>query len=446
MNGNPDKKNNRKKDTVPNPEALSPSEIIQYYESLKTMLRALEDNLGMQHLTEAGYSVLKNPLFVIDGGRHFIGCCYDEDTARTKDRFYHFIQSNIPDRRVSERGLKYFQKNQLGTRLSLPSDLIELYDENLSCTSLHASLFVGGISVGNVWMPCLETEIDEWKRKLFAEFVALATQEMHKSETLHNNISEYETLLFNDLLSATYIDPIMIDRCRKAFKIPPDAQLYIASTPVFTDEDTSVLLLRCAEFKQIFPKQQITIFKKRLIALFSLAPAQTLSSLIDVLEDYTIRSKNILGISNRFENLNRVQVAYRQAQSAARLGNHVAPKENIHLFENLTMFELMTAYRKENILSDLLSAEIREIIDNDRDNGTDYEKTLRAYFKYQGNKEKICRELHIHQNTLLYRMNRLRDHFHFNLKDGDAVIRYHFSLYIKKFLDNIDTFESDREI
>ena len=151
MNGNPDKKNNRKKDTVPNPEALSPSEIIQYYESLKTMLRALEDNLGMQHLTEAGYSVLKNPLFVIDGGRHFIGCCYDEDTARTKDRFYHFIQSNIPDKRVSERGLKYFQKNQLGTRLSLPSDLIELYDENLSCTSLHASLFVGGISVGNVW-------------------------------------------------------------------------------------------------------------------------------------------------------------------------------------------------------------------------------------------------------------------------------------------------------
>ena len=58
------------------------------------------------------------------------------------------------------------------------------------------------------------------------------------------------------------------------------------------------------------------------------------------------------------------------------------------------------------------------MIEWDEKNGTEYLKTLRAYMVSNKNNKESALLLSIHQNTLLYRLQKIRDLFGIDFDDG----------------------------
>ena len=65
---------------------------------------------------------------------------------------------------------------------------------------------------------------------------------------------------------------------------------------------------------------------------------------------------------------------------------------------------------------------LAEIQRYDNANNTDYFNTLRTYSMTMHNKDSAALQLDVHRNTLLYRLNRIKDLFNLSYEDEQTAI------------------------
>ncbi len=84
--------------------------------------------------------------------------------------------------------------------------------------------------------------------------------------------------------------------------------------------------------------------------------------------------------------------------------------ENNHVFHinDLGIFNLIIHLHKE-ILYDFCEEYLSFLIESDEKLGTEYLKTLKAYFQYHGNINEVSEALYIHPNTLRNRLKKIED-------------------------------------
>jgi len=70
---------------------------------------------------------------------------------------------------------------------------------------------------------------------------------------------------------------------------------------------------------------------------------------------------------------------------------------------------LARASASTRVESGLLGGPLPAILAHDDDHGTDYRRTLAAYLDHFGEPQRAAQALHVHPNTLRYRMRRLAD-------------------------------------
>ena len=72
--------------------------------------------------------------------------------------------------------------------------------------------------------------------------------------------------------------------------------------------------------------------------------------------------------------------------------------------------------------NDLISPELRALAEHDRKKGTQYCETLYFYLIYSRSLKKTCDALFTHRNTVLYRIERIRDDFLIPLDDPERHV------------------------
>ena len=141
----------------------------------------------------------------------------------------------------------------------------------------------------------------------------------------------------------------------------------------------------------------------------------------------------VSGISNCFNNLYDIPTYYKQALLTAKLAikkndttlgiyNDYAP---MHMFLTLSEDESPEAY---------IHPTLEQIRSYDQIHNTEYFNTLRVYSMTMHNKDSTAMRLCIHRNTLLYRLNRIRDLFDVCYENEQTI-----NLFIAAFLlDAVD--------
>ncbi|MPN35095.1 hypothetical protein SDC9_182590 [bioreactor metagenome] len=74
---------------------------------------------------------------------------------------------------------------------------------------------------------------------------------------------------------------------------------------------------------------------------------------------------------------------------------------------------------------------INKIKKYDQENSADYMNTLRAYLLCNRDYNKMAEKLHIHRNTVFYRMNRIAELFDLDLSDCRVIAGLYLSLFIE---------------
>ena len=137
-----------------------------------------------------------------------------------------------------------------------------------------------------------------------------------------------------------------------------------------------------------------------------------------------------MGVSETFDSLKQVDSFRKQAQVAFIIGEKLESRMTVHYYKALILPAILlfasTSLGRENCLHGALET----LTCYDRENNTDYLKTLKSLLYNTGDHARTCEEMHIHRNTLNYRLNRLCEIAKIDLSDSRTVFHLYLSFMI----------------
>lgn len=108
-------------------------------------------------------------------------------------------------------------------------------------------------------------------------------------------------------------------------------------------------------------------------------------------------------------------------------------KEHILSYEDNYLNHLLEASHNEINTETLIHPDLLYLQNYDRENNTEYMKTLKAYFLNNRNALNTSNYLHIHKSTFFYRIGKIADLTEFDPANAQILFSYEFSFRILGF-------------
>ncbi|WP_267202426.1 helix-turn-helix domain-containing protein [Limosilactobacillus kribbianus] len=169
------------------------------------------------------------------------------------------------------------------------------------------------------------------------------------------------------------------------------------------------------QFNRLIPQGIYCFFDRDIILLTNLAPTKQLCPPELVrLKQSGDPDRVIIGISSAFTTL----AEFFQAYDQARLAVQVASKRHqaFLLFEDATPV-ILAGYLRDNHQLGFINSALRKLKMDDEKHQTAFFQTLVTYLLNNGNVSRTAHQLHLHHNTVLYRLNRIMDQWDYHFDD-----------------------------
>ena len=138
------------------------------------------------------------------------------------------------------------------------------------------------------------------------------------------------------------------------------------------------------------------------------------------------------GLSDVFNGFYRLDRHYEQAKAAIALGAKTPGTLNI--YRDYCLLHVLKTANEYMDLQVACEKSVFRLWDYDTLHKTDYFNTLYVYLKNERSIAYTSNELHIHRNTLIYRVGKLKEICEFDLNDSHLRQRLTLSFYILKYL------------
>lgn len=191
---------------------------------------------------------------------------------------------------------------------------------------------------------------------------------------------------------------------------------------VFPFQDQIILLLEDAE-------ERINSERKNYAV-------QTISHLEKSLSSKWSNFRFKIGIGKWYQDTINLNKSYQEAKLALQFGqNWFENNKNIFHINNLGIFRLLIHIQYE-LLLDFCQEYLSALIEGDRENGTEYIKTLQAYIQHQGKISEVSETLYVHPNTLRNRLKKIEDITGLQLQDINDLLILTIAVGIFSFVNS----------
>jgi hypothetical protein len=151
------------------------------------------------------------------------------------------------------------------------------------------------------------------------------------------------------------------------------------------------------------------------------------------LRDIAVRYHAKMGISNYFCSLLDIRRYYTQAQhtlTVAEAALRRTPLSPVFLFQEYSYGELFSICASEADLSNYVYPPLMELLEYDQANDTQLMNTLFVYLQHNCHAKDTAKNMFMHKNTILYRINKIKEMLHLDLSDGESVFLVALSMRI----------------
>lgn len=134
------------------------------------------------------------------------------------------------------------------------------------------------------------------------------------------------------------------------------------------------------------------------------------------------------------KNINHIVESFRQAVEEIRLGEVIFPDQKIYYYEDMMVYDLLgNAIPLDHLLS-LYNSTVASLDIADRKGDTEYLKTLDVYLENNCNVTKTAQDLHLHRNTMMYRIERIQEILQMDIKNPDIIFNLRLGVRAKRIM------------
>jgi purine catabolism regulator len=137
-----------------------------------------------------------------------------------------------------------------------------------------------------------------------------------------------------------------------------------------------------------------------------------------------------VGVGTIRDGIAGIRRSHAEARQALLLGRRMQGPGHLTLFGDLGVFRLIFAAEGLPELHDLYTQALGALLAYDRVNSANLVETLGAFFAANGSPKEAAERLGVHRNTVLYRLDRIRDITDYDLDDSSLRLRLQLALHV----------------
>jgi purine catabolism regulator len=142
-----------------------------------------------------------------------------------------------------------------------------------------------------------------------------------------------------------------------------------------------------------------------------------------------------IGIGRLVKEIGEWPASYRDAAWACTVAQRLASSTPL-FFGDLGVYRLLAQLEGGQELQAFCETVLGSLMAYDRQHNAELIETLETYFVCQGNASQTAQRLHIHRNTLLYRLARIAELSTIDLENEESRLAAHVALKVRRLLSS----------
>ena len=186
--------------------------------------------------------------------------------------------------------------------------------------------------------------------------------------------------------------------------------------------------------KNFLNRESVITFKGNLVILYDYKTKvpfteNELINLEKLCTDFDIKA----GISNSFKEIYKFELFYRQALTALELSMETNSDERAAYYDEYCVHHMVSLFSEHSDPMVLIHPAIKFLKEHDTENGSELCLTLKEYIKNNQDLQLTSSALHIHYNTLKYRINKIIELTDLAFSDK-TIFRLHLSFLVYDYM------------
>jgi len=140
------------------------------------------------------------------------------------------------------------------------------------------------------------------------------------------------------------------------------------------------------------------------------------------------------GLGRTVKNLQDIPGSFREAQQALEIGRRLFGENRLHSFAQLGIYRLLFHLDGQSELSEFYQETLGPLLKADTRGDGSLVETLESFFRCNGNLSETARTMHLHRNSLLYRLGRIEEILGRSLEDAELRLSLQIALKIRHLL------------
>ncbi len=141
------------------------------------------------------------------------------------------------------------------------------------------------------------------------------------------------------------------------------------------------------------------------------------------------------GLGQLARDFQSIPQAWREAQQALEIGRRLFGEGQLHSFARLGIYRLLSPLYGEQTLLDFYQETLGPLLDAESRGNQTLLETLEGFFRCNGNLSETARLMHLHRNSLLYRLGRIEELLGRSLEDAELRLSLQIALKIRVLLE-----------
>ncbi|QED49128.1 PucR family transcriptional regulator [Cytobacillus dafuensis] len=162
---------------------------------------------------------------------------------------------------------------------------------------------------------------------------------------------------------------------------------------------------------------------------------QFASDIQKILSNHILNTEFIIGIGRQYSPISSLYKSFSEANEAIRLMQRFEDRDGIAHFDDHSVYHLLDSNIKDAELEDFFLKSLGNLYEHDSLHGTSYIITLENYFINNQNISETAKAMFLHRNTLIYRIEKIKEILNSDLKNSEELLRIQISLKIFRLLN-----------
>lgn len=398
---------------------------INFLELYEKIFKILPRN-NIQKLMEVCYEIVGVPILTVDVMYNLLGIA---PSVKTGDFHWDYLLENRGYETDMIVGL--YEDGIMQSVNNRDAPYVVDWGSCKDAPKIQGIIKVNDIVEGYVTMQCTYEQITPDRLKamdIIMNVCALFFRENDSESSMQYTYQKvFAGELFNNRIKTQ--KQLTIWRNDMDCDLNPPYQIFAVST---SDKSEKNVLSYIWKLSQQFSPYQFGLIQKNILYVlhYNLKKRTSWESEETLFTKTLKRFNACCGASRSFADLLHAPDYIKQAEDAMTLGQTRNGASGVYYYEELYLPAILAPRVNQMSRVNYISPAIPLLEAYDRTNSTEFLNTLECYTRNLYHASDTAKQLHIHRNTLLYRLQKIEEIGAFSLKDYDTVLHLMISFYM----------------